>query len=460
MQIVAFSPDGRTLASGSDDNTVRLWDVDTGAHLKTLVGHSSYIISVAFSPDGSVVASGSEDDNVRLWDVATGKRLRTLRGHRTGVESLAFTSDGKILASGSRDSTVRLWDLDTGETLHILGGHYLHVLTVAFSPDDKILASAGIDSIIRLWDVDTGEEMLTIDRETLGIESVAFSPDGKILATGAWNDEVSLWDANTGEELKTLIGHASSVESVVFSSDGTMLASGSWDGTVLLWDATLPPAPEEPPPPPVVEEPKTPVEDVNGNGVVNIFDLALVGLQLGQMGENDADVNGDGVVDITDLVQVAGAIGDTTAAPAGHPLALTNLTPADVEGWLTQAQGLDLTDIRTQKGILFLEQLLASLVPQETALLANYPNPFNPETWIPYQLARDADVTLTVYDMKGTPVRQFNLGYQPAGYYTGRTKAAYWDGRNEIGESVASGVYFYQLQAGDYTDLRRMVILK
>ena len=282
----------------------------------------------------------------------------------------------------------------------------------------------------------------------------------KILASGAWDDTVSLWDATTGEELKTFIGHTSSVETVAFSSDGKTLTSGSWDGTVLLWDATLPPPPEEPPPPPVVEEPEPPVEDVNGNGVVNILDLALVGLQLGQTGENNADVNGDGVVDIADLVQVASAIGNTTAAPAGHPLALTNLTPADVETWLTQAQALDLTDVSTQKGILFLEQLLASLVPQETALLANYPNPFNPETWIPYQLARDADVRLTVYDMKGTPVRQFDLGYQPTGFYTARTKAVYWDGRNEIGESVASGVYFYQLDAGDYTALRRMVILK
>ena len=115
--------------------------------------------------------------------------------------------------------------------------------------------------------------------------------------------------------------------------------------------------------------------------------------------------------------------------------------------------------MRTQKGIIFLEQLLAALVPKETALLPNYPNPFNPETWIPYQLANDADVTLTVYDTNGTPVRQFDLGYQPVGFYTARTKAAYWDGRNEHGETVASGVYFYQLQAGDYTDLRRMVIL-
>ena len=255
--------------------------------------------------------------------------------------------------------------------------------------------------------------MLTIDRHAWGIESVAFSPDGKILATGAWDDTVDVWDATTGELLKTLVGHATSVESVVFSSDGTMLASGSWDGTVLLWETPLPPAPEEPPPPPVVEEPEPPVEDVNGNGVVNILDLALVGLQLGQTGENEADVNGDGVVNIADLIQVAGAIENTTAAPAGHSLALTNLTRADVEGWLTQAQGLNLTDVRSQKGILFLEQLLVALVPKETALLPNYPNPFNPETWIPYQLANDADVTLTVYDMKGTPVRQSIWGISP-----------------------------------------------
>ena len=407
-----------------------------------------------------MVASGSEDDDIRLWAVATGRRLRTLRGHRTGVESIAFSSDGKTLASGSRDSTVRLWDVETGESLHVLEGHRYNVLTVAFNHDDTILASGGWDSVVRLWDVATGEEVGAVDRGSWGVESVDFSPDGKILAAGAWNDNVELWDVATGELLKILVGHATGVESVVFNSDGTMLASGSWDGTVFLWETPLPPPPEEPPPPPVVEEPEPPVEDVNGNGVVNILDLALVGLRLGQTGENDADVNGDGIVDIADLIQVASAIGNTTAAPAGHPLALTSLTPADVEGWLTQAQMLDLTDVRTQKGILFLEQLLVALVPQETALLPNYPNPFNPETWIPYQLANDADVTLTVYDTRGTPVRRFDLGYQSPGFYAARTKAVYWDGRNETGESVASGVYFYQLQAGDYTDLRRMVILK
>ena len=113
-----------------------------------------------------------------------------------------------------------------------------------------------------------------------------------------------------------------------------------------------------------------------------------------------------------------------------------------------------------QKGIIFLEQLALALKPRVTALLPNYPNPFNPETWMPYHLAHAADVTLTIYDTEGAMVRQFDLGYQPAGYYTGKTKAAYWDGRNNLGEPVGSGVYFYQLQAGDFSATRKLVILK
>ena len=198
---------------------------------------------------------------------------------------------------------------------------------------------------------------------------------------------------------------------------------------------------------------------------MNIFDLVRVAGHFGQAGDDSTDVNGDGVVNIFDLVLVAGAFGNTSAAPSLH-LRVGNtdryslLTATDVQGWLTQARGLDLTDATVRRGIIVLEQLLAVLTPKETVLLPNYPNPFNPETWIPYQLATDSDVTLTIYTSKGAVVRRFELGHQPAGFYTARAQAAYWDGRNTSGESVASGVYFYQLRAGNYSALRRMVILK
>ena len=200
--------------------------------------------------------------------------------------------------------------------------------------------------------------------------------------------------------------------------------------------------------------------DVNQDGVVDISDLVMVAGRLGQSGPNAADVNGDGAVNVQDLILVAGALGQAPAAPSLHPAALATFTTADIREWLTQAQGLDLIDAKLQSGIRFLEQLLLVLVPKETALLPNYPNPFNPETWIPYHLAKDADVTLTIYAIDGQVVRRLALGHQPAGMYQNRSRAAYWDGKNAVGEPVASGVYFYTLTAGDFTATRKMLIRK
>ena len=201
--------------------------------------------------------------------------------------------------------------------------------------------------------------------------------------------------------------------------------------------------------------------DVNGDGTVNIQDLVLVASNLGQTGENRADVNGDGVVNIQDLVRVAGALGQGTAAsPSLHASDLEGLTAADIQQMLTQARQLALTDPAYLRGIAVLEQLLAHLLPKETALLPNYPNPFNPETWIPYQLASPADVTLRIYAIDGTLVRTLSLGHKPIGMYQTRTHAVYWDGKNQIGEPVASGVYFYTFTAGDFNATRKMLIRK
>ena len=200
--------------------------------------------------------------------------------------------------------------------------------------------------------------------------------------------------------------------------------------------------------------------DVNHDGVVDIADLVIVTERLGQSGPNIADVNGDGVVTVKDLIEMAAAVGQAPAAPSLHPEALSRLTAADIREWLSQAYGLDPTDPKLLKGIFFLEQLLSVLVPKETELLPNYPNPFNPETWIPYRLSEDGFVTLRIYDQQGRVVRRLDVGPRTASVYESRSKAIYWDGRNEAGDRVASGIYFYTLIAGDYSATRKMVILK
>ena len=198
--------------------------------------------------------------------------------------------------------------------------------------------------------------------------------------------------------------------------------------------------------------------DVNEDGVVNIFDLTLVAQAIStEVGEGD--VNGDGVVNVFDLVFVPGQSGWRSCAFRLFP-ELLNINASDVEKWLALAGGIGIGDANFQQGIRFLEGLLAALTPKETTLLPNYPNPFNPETWIPYRLAHEAEVAITIYDTKGTQVRRLAFGNQAAGYYAERGKAAYWDGRNDDGEAVASGIYICQFRAEDYAASRRMVIVK
>ena len=201
--------------------------------------------------------------------------------------------------------------------------------------------------------------------------------------------------------------------------------------------------------------------DVNRDGSVNVLDLVVIALELGNAGiDPPVDVNGDGVVNILDLILVAGMFDGAAAAPSAQPQVPETLTAVEVHGWLTDARALEIRDPIMKRGFLVLEQLLVSLTPKETELLANYPNPFNPETWIPYRLAEDAFVALTIYDSKGRVVRTLEVGHRIASAYESRSNAIYWDGRNQVGEQVASGVYFYHLSAGDYSATQKMVILK
>ncbi len=210
-----------------------------------------------------------------------------------------------------------------------------------------------------------------------------------------------------------------------------------------------------------ITEPSLQQGDLNGDGVVNIQDLTLVALNFGETGDNLADVNDDQVVDIVDLTLVAAAMGASSASPAKwNPDNVTTLTRFTVEQWIQDAKELNLYDPTLQQGILVLEQLLATLIPEKTVLLPNYPNPFNPETWIPFELAIPGDITIQIHSSDGQLVRNFHLGFHSAGVYQSRDKAAFWNGKNNIGESVSSGLYFYTLTAGDFTATRKMIIRK
>ncbi len=210
---------------------------------------------------------------------------------------------------------------------------------------------------------------------------------------------------------------------------------------------------------------EVPAYDVNKDGITSILDLILVGQSFEKTGPTNAraDVNGDGAVNISDLILVAGHLGELSgiaAAPSVLALNGVGLDPAMIKAWIAQAQVENDGSVVFQQGIANLQRLLALLLPEKTVLLVNYPNPFNPETWIPYQLAAPAKVTLQIFAVNGALVRTLDLGHQPAGVYQQRTRAAYWDGHNEVGEPVASGVYFYTLTAGDFTATRKMLIRK
>ncbi len=232
---VSFSPDGKILASASYDGTVKLWNVFDGTLLKTIKAHNDRIASVSFSPDGKILASSSNDGTVKLWDVNRGTELKTLRGHSDWVTSVTFSPDGKTIASSSADRTVKLWNVEDN-TVRTLKAHRHRVRNVRFSPDGKILASSSEDGTVKLWNVFDGKLQKSLEGHNARVAGLSFSPDGKILASASADRTVKLWNVESGIELKTLIGHGKDVWSVGFSPDGKILASASADGTVKLWN--------------------------------------------------------------------------------------------------------------------------------------------------------------------------------------------------------------------------------
>ncbi len=499
---IEFSPDGNKIVSGNQDKTVRVWDTETGKNITTFTGHLGPVKSVSFSSDGHTIASGgtgttinyyfADDYMVKLWDANSGTHTETLFGHDKNIFYMTFSTDGRILVSCDIDNRVVFWDTATGHPIWTFKENRKNIGSITFSPNGQTFAMRDISGIL-LYDINSRIHIKTLFGNTSPYSNIVFSPDGRFLATAGAGQDVHIWNVANGESYTIITGHTSRYTTNAFTADGQTLitAGGVGDNTVRFWDpkngmlkfiyTDLPNgidmlefSPDGSTLAAVVDygaiflwdldsmiNPPRHAADVNGDGVVDIYDLVVVAANFGQDAPNDADVNGDGIVNIADLIKVAGAIENAAAAPLAFTQDINPLTSkTEVQKWLTQAQQLNITDTTSQRGIRFLEQLLIALTPKKTVLLQNYPNPFNPETWIPYQLSEPSDVSIQIYASDGHLIRSFDIGHQPAGLYQHQNRAAYWDGKNEIGEPVASGIYFYTLTAGKHTATRRMVIRK
>ncbi len=236
---VAWSHDGRRIASASWDHTVQVWDATTGGHVLTYRGHADVVNAVAWSHDGSQLASGSSDHTVQVWDATIGRHVLTFQGHTASVNAVAWSPNGRQLASASDDSTIQVWDATTGGHVLTYRGHTVSVNAVAWSPNGKRIASASGSNeyTVQVWDATIGRHVLTYQGHKVSVNAVAWSPDGKRIASASSDDTVQVWDATTGGIVFTYAGHAAPVLAVAWSSDGKHIASGSSDDTVQVWVA-------------------------------------------------------------------------------------------------------------------------------------------------------------------------------------------------------------------------------
>ena len=234
---IAVSPDGKRIASGSADKTVKVWETTTGAEIMTLRGHEAPVGGLAFSADGQYIASGSVDKTIKIWNSETGHELRSIEGHESWVNRLCFSPDDSKIISASNDKTIRVWDVDSGEELSTLQGHDGSVLSVAVSPDGRRIISGSTDNTIKIWDVENGQQLTTLPGHESYVTHVALSPDGKYVVSASGDRTIKKWDAVTGDEVMTLMGHNDSVWSAKFTPDGRHIVSSGYDGTVRVWDA-------------------------------------------------------------------------------------------------------------------------------------------------------------------------------------------------------------------------------
>ncbi len=431
-------------------------------------------LSEAFSPDGRYHVRIDGWSDVLLAEVGSGDLV--WKHYHTHAKEVTFSPDGKYIAvvayyyeSGGGVYIDRYLSIREMSSGNLVWRRWMVTLSSSFHGDGKYFATANLQDGVSIWEVNSGQLVREIPMENYQPVGVDFSPDGRYIATinrGGYIDIFRITD----EEItfSTQITKEQSIRSdhsdyelgdytarISWSADGLFISDGKKVYRTLLQPTVVE----------LVAKPLNKRLDVNNDGVVDVDDLVLVAANFGKSFAADAnpnpDVNRDGVVNLADIIEVVLSLQGIAGAPARD----SQFTTEDFQRWIEEAKRRNNPDAAFQKGIDVLERLSAMLtetetIPERTSLLPNYPNPFNPETWIPYQLAAAADVTVRIYSANGTVVRTLELGHRSVGIYQNRTRAAYWDGRNAQGEQVASGIYFYTLTAGDFTATQKMLLMK
>ena len=385
-------------------DAIRLWDIEGREVISSL--QVGYTHPIALSPDGKLMAYEKSKGNIHLWDVSHQRRIDVWEAHPRWLRELAFRPDGKLLATGDSKGLIRLWDLRTRKMIGELNSSLSQgVEAIHFTPDGKTLISVD-RATTYLWDVETKKQIGQLNQGAS--RAISLTPDGRFLASATASvssnltgPNVRLWDLWRHEQIGGL--KYSLVNALALGPDGKFLATGSGglglgrNAAVQIWE---------------VETMELVAELFGHTGTVHTVAFSPDGKWLASSGSD----------------------GTTLLWEVNLPV------PLAVESKSTRA--------------ITLGQL------KRTMLLQNYPNPFNPETWIPYYLTEDASVTIQIFDAQGTHSRKLDLGHKPAGTYLTRDAAAYWDGRNDYGEVLSSGLYFYQLRADGFSATRRMILAK
>ena len=458
VRAVSFSPDGTMLASGLSSGLIELWDILTASRLAVLAGHAQEVRAVSFSPDGATLASGSYDQSIKLWDVATGTHRANLEGHADRVTSVIFLEDGATLASGSFDQTVQLWDLGTRTSTATLEGHAGRVRSVSLSTDGKTLASGSDDGTIKLWDAATETAAATLQGHQLGINSISSSSDGMTFASGAGDGLVFLWD------MQRIRSHPRSLTRL--SGDGQQAVPGA----------------------PLAEPLVVSVRDQNGaaypgavvtfavtggDGTLSVESVttdadgrAATTLTLGEPGTCTVEAT---VADLEPVTFTASAKAtpdfddDGEVGFADFFLFAEHFGGSDPRFDLDGSGAVDFADFflfaehfgqpARAKLVALARELIG--LPEGPGLQQNAPNPFNSGTVISWFQLQSGPARLEVFALTGQRVAVLHQGPQKAGLYRLR-----WDGRDERGRPLASGVYLYRLVTASGAQTRKLTLLR